>query len=1077
MANIMVNPGVYETLISQAIHEKLKDFSETDYLIKTENIDSAESYKMLAEYLTGVVSAILKSHFQYKDSPKTISAQVDVVNKILRFIETEWNAEGIETTPDLLSEENKYTFLRGIYSKMGLTKEQAEAKAKNHPVSGYRVSNLFTGGNDLSLDDEVKRDIQTSDEIDFVISFIKFEGLRLLIDELRDFVSREGTRLRVITTTYMGATDPKAIRMLFGLKEIGNVEIKASFNTKQERLHAKAYIFSRNSGFDTAYIGSSNISRSALTKGLEWNMRVTTIENPHILNKTKATFDSYWNSDDFETIDSEEALSRFAEAIYNERNKGKNDTGTIEYVTRFERKTHQIKVLEKLQFERQIEKSYRNLIIAATGTGKTAISAFDFKDFNNQFIKEHGRKARLLFIVHREKILKQARSTYRSVMVDGNFGEIWTGRISPSVRSNLDHLFITIQTLNNNWETFERMGADYYDYVVIDEVHHSAAGSYRELFSRLKPTVFLGLTATPERMDGVEIKPDFNDRFAAEIRLQEALNQQLLAPFDYFCVTDDSVDLSRLACRGDRYDVSELNRIYNNNPERFGIIQRALENYVTDPHDCKAVCFCCSIEHAEYMDTLFRQNGYKSKSVTSRNSAEIDDASMMLARGEINYLCVADMLNEGIDIPEIDTVLFLRPTESLTIFLQQLGRGLRLADGKTCLTVLDFVAQANQSYNYESRFRALVGKTTDSIEKEIKKGFTFLPRGCSITMERQAQEYILKNIHEAVFNLKRLRKECRSFTQNTGQELTYENFINNFNLDWRLVYKTPGSWSRLKVQSGIEVADFDVNDDYIKLLEGGLARLYHTNSHEYLSYLDNLIRMGMKHPENATTRQNKFLKLFYYTICMNEIEKVNTNYNKNFNTIEEAVLSFANIKWFMEELRFLVTLRRNQLCQTTQWLKVSDEAEIELYGCYSADEIHLLLEDKLGRWQVLGTQYNHENKFAMVFVTLNKSDKEYSPSTLYEDYAISQEQFHWQSMNQVRQDSEEGRRITEQRTNGWKFILFVRDAKQDEYGNTNAYYCLGFMNYHSSHGECPMNVVWNMQNNIPGFILENAKAI
>lgn len=1078
MAKIIINPGAYETLISQALQEKLQKLPTSDYVIKKDRIDSAESYKMLAEYLTGIVSDILKTYFRRKDSTDTISAQVEVVNGILKFIEKEWNAEGIETYSDLLSDDNKQVFLRGIYNKVGHTEEQVEEVSKNHPVSGYRVSSLFTGGNDISMDDEVRRDIQTSDEIDLVVSFIKFEGLRLLIDDLRNFVQRPDTRLRVMTTTYMGATDPKAVRMLFQLREIGNVEIRASFNTRQERLHAKSYIFTRKTNFDTAYIGSSNISRSALTKGLEWNMRVTSVENPHIIGKTKATFDSYWNSDDFEPIDSEEALLRFENAIWNERHKGSDrQQDGIEYVTRFERKTHQIKVLEKLQFEREMMHSYKNLIIAATGTGKTAISAFDYKDFNKKIIKAYGRPARLLFVAHREKILKQARSTYRSVMVDGNFGEIWTGRVAPGLRGNLEKLFVTIQTLNNNWDVFERMGAEYYDYVVIDEVHHSAAGSYRELLSRMKPKVFIGLTATPERMDGKEIKPDFNDRFAAEIRLQEALNQQLLSPFDYFCVTDDSVDLSRMACKGDKYDTTELNRAYNNNAQRFGLIQKALNNYVNDPYDCKAVCFCCSIEHAVYMDTMFRQHGYRSMAVTSRNSSDIDEASMMLARGEINYLCVADILNEGIDIPEIDTVLFLRPTESLTIFLQQLGRGLRLADGKTCLTVLDFVAQANKSYNYESRFRALIGRTSCGIEKEIKNGFTFLPRGCSITMEKQAQEYILKNIHEAIFNLTRLRRECRLFSQNTGQELTYENFINNFNIDWRLVYKTPGSWARLKVQAGIAVEGFDEKSKYIKLLEGGLARLYHTNSYQYLSFLNGLICNGMKQKPSASRRERKFLQLFYYTVWMNDIQKVNKTYGLSFVSMEDAVSSVAELKWFMEELQFLVSLRLTQLVQTTRWIKVDDDAEIELYGNYSADEVHLLLENKLGRWQVFGTQYNMERKFAMVFVTLNKSDKDYSPSTLYEDYAISPEQFHWQSMNKVRHDSEEGLRITGQNNNGWKYLLFVRDAKQDEYGNTNAYYCLGFMDYYSSHGECPMNVVWTMRNSIPGFILEAAKAI
>lgn len=1070
-------PGVYETLISQAIEEKLAGFPNTEFLIKKEDIDSADSYMRLADYLADVVSGILKEYFRDKDAKTTISKQVDVVNRILKFIEDEWRTEQIDTEQDQLSEESKLQFLRGIYSKIGYTDEQVEAKAKNHPVSGYRVSNLFTGGNDISMDDEVRRDIQTADQIDLVVSFIKFEGLRLLIDELRKFVQRAGTRLRVITTTYMGATDPKAIRRLYELAQLGDVTIRASFNTQQERLHAKAYIFNRHNGFNTAYIGSSNLSRSALTKGLEWNMRVTSIENPHIINKTKATFDNYWNSDDFEPIDSEEALKRFEDAIWKERHQDRDRDGQPEYIVRFERKVHQIRVLEKLQYEREVVHSDRNLIIAATGTGKTAISAFDFKDFDKRMIKEHGRHARLLFVVHREKILKQARSTFRSVMVDANFGEIWTGRISPSRSGNLNHLFTTIQTLNNHWDDILLMGADYYDYVVIDEVHHSQAGSYREIFCRLQPKIFIGLTATPERMDGKDIKPDFNDRFAAEIRLEEALNQQLLAPFDYFCVTDDSVDLSRVACRGDAYDKSSLNSLYNGNKDRFSIIQRALENYVNDPMDCKAVCFCCSIDHAEFMARMFNEAGYKAMAVTSRNSEDIDMASDKLAHGEINYLCVADMLNEGIDIPEIDTVLFLRPTESLTVFLQQLGRGLRLADGKTCLTVLDFVAQAHQNYNYESRFRALVGRGNRSVEDEIKNGFLFLPRGCSITMERQAQEYILKNIREAIFNLRRLRREVQNFHQNTGQELTLPNFLENFGLDWRLIYKTPGSWARLKQQAGIKVEGFNPDSKYIKLLEGGLSRLFHTNSYDYLSFLRKLVANQMIIPANVSKRERKFFELFYYTIWMDTVDKVNHTFNLSIQDISDAVASLVSMKWFMEELYVLVELRLSQLSKTTQWISIDDEAEIELYGCYSADEIHLLLENKLGRWQVFGTQYNTERKFAMVFVTINKSDKEYSPSTRYEDYAISPNQFHWQSMNSVRIDSEEGQRIIQQPTNGWKYILFVRDAKKDEYGNTNGYYCLGLIDYNSSIGERPMNVVWDMQHSIPGFILETAKAI
>ena len=1065
--------GVYESLISTAISEKLqRDFPERNYHVEKESIDSAESHSMLAQYLAEIVSIVLKEHFHDKKEVVTISKQVECVNKILHFIENEWQVTDLED--DMLTKEDETSFLRAIYSKTGYSEEQIKHRAQIHPESGYRVSNLFTGANGISIDEEIKKDIQTADSIDLVVSFIKFTGLRLLYEELKNFVSKKGARLRILTTTYMGATDVKAIKNLMDLKEFGNVEIKASFNTNDERLHAKAYIFKRENGFDTAYIGSSNISRSALTKGLEWNMRVTNIENPHIIRSTQATFDSYWNSAAFEPIETDNDLRRFAQSIDEARKKASN-IDSPEIITRFVRKTHQVKVLEKLQYEREKRGNYRNLIIAATGTGKTAISAFDYKDFNSQFKKEKGREARLLFIVHREKILKQARSTYRSVMVDGNFGEIWTGNIRPSYNSNLDHLFITIQTLNNHIEELSAFGADYYDYIVLDEVHHSQADSYRKLFGVFRPKILIGLTATPERMDGKSIAPDFNNRFSAEIRLQEALNQQLLSPFAYFCVTDDTVNLSRLVCSADgKYDVKQLEAKYVGNMERFGKIQDAINRYITDPYYCKAVCFCCSIAHAEWMAAMFNCNGYKAASVTSKNSSELDDYSEQLAQGKINYLCVADILNEGIDIPEIDTVLFLRPTESLTIFLQQLGRGLRLADGKTELTVLDFVAQANNKYNYESRFRALMGPSNTTVRQQVSNGFTLLPRGCSINMELQAQQYILNNISECIFNLRRLRREVEQFEHETGQALTLKNFLENFSLDWRLIYKTPGSWTELRRQAGISVKGYERTKEVVNL-ENGLARLYHTNSTDYLLFIQRLIDNDFK-VSVSNKREAVFKLLFYYTICYDKLSSYNTKYGHNFSSEEEAIRALNKFPYFKEELQTCVELRLSQLYQTTRWVSVGN-IELELYGSYSADEIHVMFEGDIRRGNILGTQYLQDQKVALVFVSTNKSDKDYSPSTLYQDYAISEHQFHWQSKHDVKIQSKDGQRIIKQQENEWKYLLFVRDRKRDEFGFTNAYYFLGEMEYDSSHGECPMNVIWNMKNDIPGNILELTMAV
>ncbi len=1054
---------------------------ESESAVKND-IDSASSDEWLASYLAKTVASVLSNKFESDDRKQTLSQQVECVNKILRYIEDEWS---YNTDDDLIADSDQ--FLRGIYETIGYTPQQIQAKSTIHPKSGYRTSSLFTGGGkEVTVGSEISLDIKTADRIDLLVSFIKFRGWRLIADELREFVEREGTQLRVLTTTYMGATDAKAIRELYALKAKGNVEIKASFNGDNDRLHAKVYGFYRNSGQDTAYIGSSNLSKQAITTGMEWNLRVTSQENGHIIEKMKATFEQYWTSEEFEPIACEEDLKRFENAIFKIRfhreRKGSADNETAEYVNRFIRKSHQIRVLDKLRFEREVKGSYRNLIVAATGTGKTAISAFDYKDFRQQMLKEGKREPRLLFIAHRKKILTQARYTYRSVLVDGNFGQLWVGDTRPNANSNLDYLFISIQTFNRQKELFAKMPKDHYDYIVVDEAHHSMADSYRVLFELFEPRLLIGLTATPERMDGKSLLPDFNDRIAAEIRLPEALNQGLLCPFDYYCVSDISVDLSTLACQSGKYAVSELTEVYERNKKvRFGLVQQALDNYVNDPHDCRAVCFCCSIDHAASLNQQLNENGYKSLVVTSRESSlaatddPVNEAAAKLAKGEVNYLCVADMFNEGVDIPEIDTVLFMRPTESLTIFLQQLGRGLRLADGKSSLTVIDFVAQANKSYNYETRFRALMDRTNIRTVDAVKQGFPFLPAGCSIKMEQMAQEYILKNIQEAIFDLRRLRREVANFRNTTDLPLTLRNFLELFNLDWRQIYKSPGGWTYLKQSAGLKIEGYTRTRE-VENMENGLVRLYHINSNEFWCFVERLIDNDFCY-NPRDKKEAKFAQLFYYDVLYLELKKYNERFGTSHASMQDAIKALGQFPYFVEELKELVALRLDQLCQTTQWIDGIGEVGIELYGCYSSDEIHLLCENRLMRGNPLGTQYIPDQKLSLVFVTTNKSDKDYSPSTLYKDYAVNECQFHWQSKNDVTPEMAEGQRFIHQKENGWRFLLFVRETKKDVYGNTNAYYCLGLMDYASYEGASPMNIIWNMRDKIPGFILEKTQAV
>ena len=727
--------GIYEELVTKLVAQKINELDKSAYLINKTKIDKEEASTILAKHL----SQTIKHALEYVKGDKQIELQIEIANKIIRILKEVLQKE--EFNNDLIDVEGE--ILKAVFTKVDAHFSDFDLHLKEiTPYTRLTHSELFTGGNvGLSLESELKKEILSADRIDLLVSFVKFKGIIILERELREFTKRGG-KLRLITTTYMGASDYKAIQLLSKLE---NTEVKISYNTGNERLHAKAYLFFRNTGFHTGYIGSSNFSRSALTDGLEWNIKITTKEVSHIIDKFQKTFDSYWQSDDFETFDD----SIHKEKLISSLNLRKISKSSEIILSFFDIKPYpfQLEILEKLEVERMIHDRNRNLVVAATGTGKTVISAFDYKNF-----RQNNKSSKLLFLAHRKEILSQSVSTYRGILRDNNFGELWVNGLEPI---SYEYVFASVQTLNNRLENIN-LSPQYFDYIVIDECHHLAANSYRAIINYFKPKVLLGLTATPERMDGGDIQEDFHNRIAAEIRLPEALNRRLLCPFQYFGITD-SIDLSNATWVRGRYVASELTNLYTANDRRVREIIDALEKYTKDKTDVKAIGFCVSMEHAKFMAEKFTLAGFKADYLTSANDQNRDIVRNQLLNKEINYLFVVDIFNEGVDIPEIDTVICLRPTESLPIFLQQLGRGLRLANDKDCLTVLDFVGNARPEYNFENKFRALIGKTATKVHKEIEDNFPHLPIGCSIVLEKKAKETILENI-KAATNLNRNQK-------------------------------------------------------------------------------------------------------------------------------------------------------------------------------------------------------------------------------------------------------------------------------------------------------------------------------
>lgn len=1031
--------GLYEQVLNKIFSEKIDGADENKTLIYKEGIDEEESSYILSQYLHGVVQRGLS----YLEKTNRLGRQIELSNKIIKLIREETQEECIEE--DFISEDAK--MLLAVLDRMNSKYSVVGEKNISRPTTSLLQSSLFTGSNtEPSLVSELKKEILSSDRIDMLVSFIKWSGLRLISDELQEFT--KDRKLRIITTSYMGATDYKAIEFL---SKLPNTEIRISYDTKRTRLHAKSYMFYRNTGFSTAYIGSSNLSNAAISSGLEWNMKITEQDSKDILKKFEATFEAYWHDKEFTVFHPEDKdiLKRALAA----ENGGKYET--VDYGFDIQPYSYQREILDKLKAERELHGKYKNLIVAATGTGKTVISAFDYKNFR----KQNPNKSRLLFVAHREEILKQSLAIFRGVLKDQNLGDLWVGSHEPK---QIEYLFMSIQTFNSK-EWYYQTTPDFYDYIVIDEFHHSAAPSYQRLIEYYKPKILLGLTATPERMDGKDITEYFDGRIAAEIRLSEAIDRKLLSPFQYFGVSD-TVDLSTLKWTRGGYERADLEKLYSHNTKRSELIIASLQRYVSDINDVIGLGFCVSVEHAKYMADFFNSKGIPS--IALHGSSNDDDrfsAQEKLRKKEINFIFVVDLYNEGVDIPEINTVLFLRPTESLTVFLQQLGRGLRLSEGKECLTVLDFIGQAHKKYNFEEKFKALIGRTHHSVQRELQNGFPNMPKGCFVQLEKVSQKYILDNIKSYFSNKNSLVKKIETFAEDTGKALSIGNFIDYYHLSLKDIYRR-GSWSRLCYEAGVRENFF--NEDEAKLTKA-LARVSHINSREWieilLKYLGNIDRID----ENALgERELKMLTIFHYTVWQDTLEALKfTSLRFSFDRMHE------NRELFQEIIEIL-NYTYEKIDFIGKKLDLGFECPLDIHSTYSRDEIlaalgYFNLTKKPAQRE--GVLYLEDKKLDVFFITLNKSEKDYSPSTLYDDYAIDETLFHWQSQSTTSETSKTGQRYINHRKLGSNVMLFVREHRTEK-GITSPYYCLGKANCVSHSGSRPMSIVWKLEEEMPAFL-------
>lgn len=1049
--------GIYEQIINQLFEEKLSSVDRRRFFIGERAIEKSEVAKLLSMYLTSIFEQVLtdvvdENADDDEDGEQkdwAVQKGLDLANAIIRKLVNEFHLD----SGNLVSAQAK--ILTAVIDKTQSDyPDLAKRLEEMMPMKGLVNGALFTGKG-MKLYTELQKEIASANEVRLMVSFIKKRGLALLLPHLKEFTNRGG-KLSVITTTYMKATDYEAVVQLAKLK---NTEIKITYDETSERLHAKAYIFLRETGFNTAYIGSSNLSEQALDTGAEWNVKVTQMEQPRMMKTILGAFDAAWWAEGYERFVDGEDNERLKAALNGDVNND-IDFSTLKGLIRpFD---YQQEILERLQVEREVRGHWRNLVVAATGTGKTVMAASDYKAF-----AEKNERARLLFVAHREEILRQSLQTFRQVLCDYNFGEKWYGGEEPA---NYEYVFASKDTLNNRLESLQ-LPPDYYDYIVIDEVHHVAASSYRHIINYFKPKVLLGLTATPERMDGEDITQDFDGAISAEIRLDDALNKGLLAPFYYYGITD-SVDYSEVAWDKGHYVASELSHIYTYNDARTAVILRALQQYLTNIRDVRALCFCVDQQHAKYMASKFTLCGLKAEVLTSENAQMRTALYRRLKNKEINYLFVVDMFNEGVDIPEVDTILFLRPTESLTVFIQQFGRGLRKAEGKTHVDILDFVGNCRAEFNYTDRMRVMLGRTSMSVVEEMERDCPHLPFGCRIILEPKAKEYILSNIKGAIqrFTARKVNMLVQNFERHHSVPLTLANFVRIYQIPLDRLYRGR-TWNKLLFETGLVRKQSAFNEELSRAV---FRKWLATDSFSYLSFIKQLAAKSfrIKVKEMNGIDQKRLLMLYY-----DLFETAG-----RFSSLQEMVDALAGDSCFCEELKEVMPL----LLQGNNAYEKADNSLIpnfplKLHGVYTKAQIQVAIGTSTLNKKSSSREGVERNKLTRVeamFVDIIKNREEGS-TTDYDDKALSPYLFQWDTQNRVKPDSNEGQAYIHQTQT---MLLFVREQKNfvEDKSRTMGYVYLGRVTlsdwtYKNLGTRYQMQIRWNMVEPIPGSVMHFAR--
>lgn len=1065
-------PGLYERLIDEEFAGAL---AASDLLPRTTAIDPADVPHVLTTHLAGRIESALA---QADDADR-----LRIANSLLALLPDATRLRQYEADAGHTTKKNAAS----PDQLLSLTPRSIAGPPERPEIPLAEIALLTNGPHDPGLAAEITKEMFSADRVDLLGSFIKWTGVRTLMAGLES-LARRGVPIRVLTTTYIGATERKA---LDELARIG-ATIRVNYHSASTKLHAKAWIFHRNTGYSTAYIGSSNLSRSAMTDGVEWNVRVSEVATAHVLDKFSATFETYWSSSDYESYDPDADSARLDDALARARFSFSGDsavssTGATVSSLHVRPYPHQQVMLDEIEAEREHGR-HANLVVAATGTGKTVVAALDYERLLNQLqTGEVKIRPRLLFVAHRKEILEQALQTYRDVLRDGSFGELFVAGHRPR---EADHVFASVQSLQNALHEFE---PDRFDVLVIDEFHHAEANSYRRVLDYFHPKELLGLTATPERADGVNVANEFfGGRMASEVRLWDALDADLLVPFHYFGIADGT-DLSRVPFRRGNYDQAELAALYIADRARAAKIVENTARIVTDVSQMKALGFCVTVEHAHFMADYFNEAGIPAQALSGSSSQ--DDRSGALAAlraGDINALFAVNLFNEGLDVPDVDTIIMARPTQSATIFLQQLGRGLRRTPTKPVLTVLDFVGHQNANFRFDIKLRALTGLGRAKLGKAVGADFPFLPAGSQIILDRVTKDEVLTSL-KAKLSLS-ARQLAADIRDHAGAERPYtlRSYLKDADRSLGDVYgagaatvtvagrKVPRSWHTFTNLA----FDAEMELDAASPVELDLLRRIRAFTHvddvsRIASYRHILAECALAStPKEAASALDRlgesanFAPMLYFSLWPTGEAEV----------MVEKLWEVAHSRILRGEIEQVLAVREDISRTLARPLDGRfANLPIRSHARYSREEllagfgVGTVDSEKPGNVRE-GVKYVKNLEADIFLITLQKSEADFSPSTMYRDYAISPTRFHWESQSRTSANSTTGQRYIQHESRGSGVVLFVREAKEGDLG-TEAYTCLGTAKYVRHGGSKPMAIEWELDRPMPAQLLTVAKLV